>query len=135
MGIDLVWMDDRGNDIERVDDPRALLSLLVDAARLREYVCLGVLDPYGLVVFNHDDFALLLDELVEVRGTITDDQFQEFYEKQRRRTRKAGWGTGLLRQQQESLEPGAVQGHVDKVIELVRRSIARPNTFLRFVGD
>ncbi len=135
MGIDLVWMDDRGNDIERVDDPRALLSLLVDAARLREYVCLSVLDPYGLVVFNHPDFQLLLDELTEVRGTITDEQFQEFYEKQRRRTRKAGWGTGLLRQQQESLEPGAVQAHVDRVIELVRRSIARPNTYLRFVGD
>lgn len=135
MGIDLVWMDERGNDMERVEDPRALLSLLVDAARLREYVCLSVLDPYGLVVFNHKDFPLLLDELVEVRGAITDAQFQEFYERQRRRTRKAGWGTGLLRQQQESLEPGAVQAHLDKVIELVRRSLARPNTFLRFVGD
>ena len=79
MGIDLIWQDERGAEIERInDDPHNYLSLLVLAITLNEFICLRFLDPYGHTYFNQKQIPVLLDELIKVRATITDGQFQSY---------------------------------------------------------
>ena len=116
MGVDLVWQNEHGVPIERIGDPQMLLPTLMFNVPLNGYICLRFLDPYGDTYFNQYQIPVLLDELIKVRSTITDDQFEYYRDKRH-------------------LVLTKIQAHLDQVIELVRRSNGQIHTYLRFVGD
>ena len=138
MGINAVWQNENGVEIDRVDDPQSYFSLLVLATPLDEFVCLRFVDPYGDTYFNRLQKPVLLIELARVRAVFTDSLLSTYYADQVRQARTAGLQETVIEQlaaRQGLLIAHKVQEHVDVIAALVERSVDRLHTYIRLVGD
>lgn len=73
MGIESVWKDETGRELDRVGDPQMLLSSLANGSiDLSGTVCLRFLDAYGDACFNQVQIPVLAEEL-EAAAARTND--------------------------------------------------------------
>ena len=79
MGIDLQWIDERGEILERVLDERNLISEIIEAAR-KGSVCLRFIDPYGDAVFNQLQIPVLIEELQAITPSALGYEATRHYE-------------------------------------------------------
>lgn len=63
MGIDLLWEEENGTELARLDDPQCLLQEFLPSESALEFVCLRFVDPYGDTIFNSLQLPVLLQEL------------------------------------------------------------------------
>lgn len=64
MGIDLLWEEENGTELARLDDPQCLLKeFLPSESAALEFACLRFVDPYGDTIFNSLQLPILLQEL------------------------------------------------------------------------
>lgn len=68
----VVWQDERGVELGRLDDPGFPPELLPANDELPTTACLRFIDPYGDTVFNQARLDQLLSELESRRAGITD---------------------------------------------------------------
>ena len=82
MGIDLQWITESGEVLERVLDPQNTLSKIVDAApNVEETICLRFIDPYGDTIFNRAQMEVLREELLSVPESALDTEASEHKKK------------------------------------------------------
>ena len=63
MGIDLSWIDERGELIEVFDDSDFLFAEAIEQNDLTKTTCLQFVDLYGDTVFNQLQIPTLIEEL------------------------------------------------------------------------
>ncbi len=68
----VIWQNESGEDLARLDDPGFLPELLPRNDEPPTTACLRFVDPYGDTVFNQAQLAQLLIELESRRAGITD---------------------------------------------------------------
>jgi hypothetical protein len=68
----VIWQDERGEELGRLDDPGFLPELLPPSDEPSTTVCLRFIDPYGDTVFNQAQLDQLLIELEDRKASISD---------------------------------------------------------------
>ena len=68
----VIWQDENGKELGRLDDPGFPRDLLPPDDGSPTSACLRFIDPYGDTVFNQLQLGQLLTELEGLRPTITD---------------------------------------------------------------
>jgi hypothetical protein len=63
MGINLVWEEDCGTELARLNDPQSLIQKWLPPESALEYAYLRFIDPNGDTIFNTLQLPLLLQEL------------------------------------------------------------------------
>ena len=67
MGIDLQWVTERGEVLDRIYDPyNAVTKILSAAPDFNGSICLRFIEPYGDTIFNRTQIAVLCEELRSV---------------------------------------------------------------------
>jgi hypothetical protein len=72
-GIEVAWVDERGNTIEVLGDLNSVIAALAMSRwpKLVATACLRFVDPWGDAVFNQTQIPVLLDELrIELAGVL-----------------------------------------------------------------
>ena len=78
MGIDLQWINERGEILEGIPDPRNAVAKIMGAVSdVERSICLRFIDPYGDTVFNREQMAILCEELHSVSERSLDDDARE----------------------------------------------------------
>ena len=68
----VIWQNEHGEELGRLDDPGFLPELLPPSDESPTTACLGFIDPYGDTVFNQAQLDQLLAELESRRASIRD---------------------------------------------------------------
>ena len=68
----VIWQDEHGEELGRLDDPGVPPELLASEEKLLTSACLRFIDPYGDTVFNQLQLGQFLIELETLRPGITD---------------------------------------------------------------
>jgi hypothetical protein len=63
MGIVLIWEEDCGTELARLNDPQSLMQKWLPPESAFEFVYLRFIDPYGDTIFNMLQLPMLLQEL------------------------------------------------------------------------
>ena len=63
MGIELLWEEESGDVLARVDDPLSLVQRFLPSPSALDFACLRFVDPYGDTIFNTLQLPFLLEEL------------------------------------------------------------------------
>ncbi len=138
MGIEVVWQDERGKEIERVGDPLNRLTLVVLAFPLDHCKCLCFLDPYGDTYFNRLQIPVFLKEIEEVELSITDTAIKNYYEERAILAKEAKWQEAAIAQIEASKaasQAESIKDHLRAIAGLAKRSINEVHTYLRCIGD
>ncbi len=90
MGIDAAWVDESGNAIQQVFDPRQHLTFLSTSTwHTREGCCVRFIDPWGNTLFNQAQLPVLLEELSSTHADEADLEARAHLEKVMRLVEKA----------------------------------------------
>jgi hypothetical protein len=63
MGIVLIWEEDCGTELARLNDPQSLMQKWLPPESALEFAYLRFIDPYGDTIFNMLQLPMLLQEL------------------------------------------------------------------------
>jgi hypothetical protein len=63
MGINLIWEEDCGTELARLNDPQSLLQKWLPLESALEFAYLRFIDPNGDTIFNTLQLPMLLHEL------------------------------------------------------------------------
>lgn len=63
MGIELIWEEDCGTVLARLNDPQSLMQKWLPPESASEFAFLRFIDPYGDTIFNTLQLPMLLQEL------------------------------------------------------------------------
>jgi hypothetical protein len=63
MGIELIWEEENGDELARLNDPQSFVEQFLPSDSDNEFVCLRFVDPYGDTIFNRLQLPVLLQEL------------------------------------------------------------------------
>ena len=74
MGITVVLEDDRGNIIDRVEDPPNLLHRLLPNPQDVSFHMLRFIDPYGDTVFNRLQMETFIEEWDKITRAGTEEE-------------------------------------------------------------
>jgi hypothetical protein len=77
MGIETVWRTQAGAELDRVSDPRSVLSRYTTSSDRQGTVCLRFLDPYGDACFNQLQIPGLAEEFEAAARQATDPDLRE----------------------------------------------------------
>jgi hypothetical protein len=81
MGVDLIWMDERGGLIEVYDDSDFLFAEAIEKQDLAKTTCLQFVDLYGNTIFNQLQIPTLIKELEWFLSLFQDKPTQEIITK------------------------------------------------------
>lgn len=74
MGLTIKLQDERGEVIEKMNDPKDLLGPYVEvAAGDQSYKCVRFIDRYGDTYFNRPQIETFLSEWDQLQGCITEE--------------------------------------------------------------
>ena len=81
MGIDLHWINERGEKIDALLDPGFVTQKIVEAScGFDRTVCLRFIDPYGDTVFNQAQIEVLIEEIRAISDSALDPAAREHKE-------------------------------------------------------
>ena len=63
MGIELIWDEENGDELARLNDTQSLVEQFLPSDSDKEFACLRFVDPYGDTIFNRLQLPVLLLEL------------------------------------------------------------------------
>jgi hypothetical protein len=120
-----------------IPDPRGSVNVLLSLANLDATVCLKFIDPYGDTVFNGLQIPVLLLELEAIAPLLTETSLRA--QKAQYVNQTTAWPTEAresARVHADSLSVGELQGHLAKLVELVRAGARQgAHHYCRFIGD
>jgi hypothetical protein len=76
MGIEAVWRTGAGAELDRVSDPRSVLSRFTNSSDHQGTICLQFLDPYGDTCFNQLQIPVLAEEFGAAARQTTDPELR-----------------------------------------------------------
>jgi len=68
MGIDLIWEEDCGTELARLNDPQSIMQKWLPQESALEFANLRFIDPHGDTIFNTLQLPTLLQELKSCRS-------------------------------------------------------------------
>ena len=138
MGINVVWVDERGKQLEVLLDPKGYTSWLLPTANEPTGVFLGFVDLYGDTVFNQLQIPGLIPELEESLARVTRDRIANMRVKQLQGARQAKSSSTVIAslegRMSEPLLPEVI-AHAKNILGLCRRAKGNTHTYIKFVGD
>jgi len=137
MGINARIESETRRSIQEVPDPRGYTAWLLGVRDLGATVCLKFIDHYGDALFNQIQLPLLLAELEQATGALTEGAVDAA--KKRYLERASSWPAQASKQAAEyaaSFSIDEIRLHGEQLCALIRAAIARgPHHYVRFVGD
>jgi len=138
MGVNLFTEDERGARLAELLDPHGFVGCIVALAGHEKTVCLRFVDPYGDTLFNQLQIPVLIRELEAARDLITDERVAELGQEKLESARKAGWAPMVIQSIESSnrtLTATDIRAHLERVLNLARRTQGKAHTYLKFYGD
>jgi hypothetical protein len=138
MGVDLYMEDENGTRLAEVLDPKGFVSCIVLLAGHEKTVCLRFVDSYGDTVFNQLQIPVLINEFEAARDLITDERVAGLGQQELDSALKAGWEPTVIQYIESTnrrLTAADIRAHLERVLDLARRTQGQVHTYLKFYGD
>lgn len=138
MGVNLYMEDERGTRLAELLDPQGSVGWIVSLAAHDETACLRFIDPYGDTVFNQLQIPVLIRELEAARDLITDERVTKLGQQALESAREAKWAPMVIQTIESSnrrLAASDIRAHLERVLDLARRTLGEVHTYLKFYGD
>ncbi len=139
MGVDLYVEDEAGRCVEKVEDRQGYTIDIVSLMRDESTICLRFIDPYGDVVFNQIQLPVLIQELEQARGHITEERVAEMLRERIKAMREYNLqvGQAIPIEYELPINPFralSLLAHLDQLLAAASRAV-ETHTYLKFYGD
>ena len=135
MGIDILWENESGDQLEEILDSRNYFGLALTLSSQEETVCLRFIDHYGNTVFNQRQIPIFISELQDLLQLVTPDSVANLQEKLTKKLQRHTVPLELIENRVKRLSAVEVSAHISKILDLANRSKGEIHTYLKLRGD
>jgi hypothetical protein len=135
MGINISWENERNDKLEKITDSKNYFGSALKFSSLEKTACLRFIDPYGDTVFNQKQIPILIDEIQALFQFITPEKAASLQEKLRAKLHIHNVPPEIIEIKIENLSADKISEHINKILDLARRSNGNIHTYLKFYGE